>query len=248
MLPGCSAFNLFIPAFLPSPEQQRIANWAALRSHERILVLRIVSDGINYACGLTLAGLALSYFLNPYLGIPLYVLALFCLWFFRDPERKIPSGDVIVAPADGKILSIKSMSPEQTRLSIFLNIFNVHVTRSPAAGRISEVVYSKGKFRVASLEEASVENEKNTFYLDTGDSKIMFSLVAGLIARRIVSYKKAGDVVASGERVGLMKFGSRVDLFFGPEWRVEVKNGQKVVAGVTVIARRATGEGIVERS
>ena len=154
----------------------------------------------------------------------------------------------MLAPADGKILAIKAMSPEQTRLSIFLNIFNVHVTRSPVAGRISEVAYSKGKFRVASLEAASVENEKNTFYLDTGNSKVVFSLVAGLIARRIVSYKKTGDLVASGERVGLMKFGSRVDLFFGPEWQVEVQNGQKVVAGVTVIARRVTEENSFERS
>ncbi len=209
-------------------------------------MLRIVSDGIHYACGLTLAGLVLSYFLNPYLGIPLYVLALFCLWFFRDPERKIPPGNVMVAPADGKILSVKAMSPEQTRLSIFLNIFNVHVTRSPVAGRISEMTYSKGKFRVASLEEASVENEKNTFYVESGGSKVVFSLVAGLIARRIVSYKKTGDFVASGERVGLMKFGSRVDLFFGPEWQVEVKSGQKVVAGITIIARRAAGENAFE--
>ena len=107
-------------------------------------MLRIVSDGINYACGLTLAGLILSYFFNPYLGIPLYVIALFCLWFFRDPERKPPSGDVMVAPADGKVISIRKGSDELVRVSIFLNIFNVHVARSPAAGAFAGSPIPKG--------------------------------------------------------------------------------------------------------
>lgn len=206
-------------------------------------MLRIVSDGINYACGLTLAGLILSYFFNPYLGIPLYVIALFCLWFFRDPERKPPAGDVMVAPADGKVISIRKGSDELVRVSIFLNIFNVHVARSPAAGRIRGLTYTKGKFRVASLEAASVENEKSTFEVDASGSRIVFSLVAGLIARRIVTYKSTGDTVAIGERVGLMKFGSRVDVFMGPEWDIAAQTGQNVTAGVTVIARRAIAEG-----
>jgi phosphatidylserine decarboxylase len=205
-------------------------------------MLRIVSDGINYACGLTLAGLILSYFLNPYLGIPLYVIALFCLWFFRDPERKPPADDVMVAPADGKVISIRKGSDEPARVSIFLNIFNVHVARSPVAGHIRRLTYTKGKFRVASLEAASVENEKSTFELDAGGSRVVFSLVAGLIARRIVMYKNSGDTVAMGERVGLMKFGSRVDVFVGPEWNIAAQTGQKVTAGVTVIARRAVSE------
>lgn len=130
-------------------------------------MLRIVSDGINYACGLTLLGLALSYFLNPWLGTPLYLLALFCLWFFRDPNRKIPPGDVLVSPADGKIVAVRN-GPGEIRVSIFLNVFNVHVNRSPAAGRITAIRYEKGKFRVASLDEASAENEKNTITLDAG--------------------------------------------------------------------------------
>lgn len=199
--------------------------------------MRIVSDGINYACGLTLGGLALSYFLNPWLGTPLYVLALFCLWFFRDPERKIPSGDVLVSPADGKIVAIRNVAGE-IRVSIFLNIFNVHVNRSPAAGRITAIRYEKGKFRVASLDEASAENEKNTITLDAGGSKVVFSQIAGLIARRIVCHKRVGDVVTAGERIGLIKFGSRVDVFFGPEWTLAVKTGQRVSAGSSVLARR----------
>ncbi|HJY08027.1 MAG TPA: phosphatidylserine decarboxylase [Bryobacteraceae bacterium] len=199
--------------------------------------MRIVSDGINYACGLTLAGLALSYFLNPWLGTPLYLIALFCLWFFRDPERKIPAGDVIVSPADGKIVAIRNNASE-TRVSIFLNIFNVHVNRSPTAGRITDIRYTRGKFRVASMEEASAENEKNTITLDAGGARVVFSQIAGLIARRIVCYKQVGDTVATGERIGLIKFGSRVDVFFGPEWAPDVKTGQRVSAGSSVLARR----------
>ena len=205
--------------------------------------MRIVSDGINYACGLTLAGLILSYFFNPYLGIPLYVIALFCLWFFRDPERTSPAGDVMVAPADGKVISIRKGSDEPARVSIFLNIFNVHVARSPVGGRIRQLSYTKGKFRVASMEAASLENEKSTFELDAGGgSWVVFSLVAGLIARRIVTYKDIGDTVVTGERIGLMKFGSRVDVFMGPEWSIAAQTGQKVTAGVTVIARRVISE------
>lgn len=200
-------------------------------------MLRIISDGINYAFGLTLLGLALSYFLNPWLGTPLYLVALFCLWFFRDPNRKVPAGDVLVSPADGKIVSIRNVSGE-TRVSVFLNIFNVHVNRSPAAGRITGIRYEKGKFRVASLDEASSENEKNTITLDVGGGTVVFSQIAGLIARRIVCYKQVGDIVAAGERVGLIKFGSRVDVFFGPDWLLEVKTGQRVFAGSSVLARR----------
>lgn len=206
-------------------------------------MLRIVSDGINYACGLILAGLIVSYFFNPYLGIPLYLAAIFCLWFFRDPERKVPSGDILVAPADGKVVSIRRNPNEPVRVSIFLNVFNVHVARSPVGGRIRRLSYAKGKFRVASLETASLENERSTFDVETGGSTVVFSLIAGLIARRIVTYKNTGDAVAMGERVGLMKFGSRVDVFVGNEWDIAVRTGEKVKAGVTVLARRSAGEG-----
>jgi phosphatidylserine decarboxylase len=202
-------------------------------------VLHFVSDGINYICGLTLTGLVLSYFLNPWLGVPLYVVGLFCLWFFRDPDRKIPAGDVMVAPADGKVVSVKNTETDQVRISIFLNVFNVHVARAPRGGQIEDIVYQKGQFRVASLEAASAENEKSTFKLvDSAGSRLTFSLIAGLIARRIVCYKNRGDVVMTGERIGLMKFGSRVDVFAGPEWRVVVKGGERVKAGATIIAQK----------
>jgi phosphatidylserine decarboxylase len=201
--------------------------------------LRIVSDGIHYACGLTLAGLALSYFLNPWVGVPFYILAAFCLYFFRDPERVPPSGDVLVSPADGRVVSIRDMGDGQTRVSIFLNIFDVHVNRTPIPGKITDIQYQEGKFLVASHEAASSENEQNTLVVDDGDTRVVCRQIAGLIARRIVCYKRAGDSVAKGERIGYIKFGSRVDVLFGPEWDVAVKLGDKVAGATTVLAKRA---------
>jgi phosphatidylserine decarboxylase len=201
--------------------------------------LRIVSDGIHYACGLTLVGLALSYFLNPWVGVPFYVLAAFCLYFFRDPERVPPSGDVIVSPADGKVVSIRDMGDGQTRVSIFLNIFDVHVNRTPIPGKITEVQYQEGKFLVASHEAASSENEQNTLVVEGGGTRVVCRQIAGLIARRIVCYKHPGDSVVKGERIGYIKFGSRVDILFGPEWDTAVRVGDKVAGGTTVLANRA---------
>ncbi len=201
--------------------------------------MRIIPDGIYYACGLTLGGVALSYFLNPWVGVPCYVLAGFCLYFFRDPERVVPAGDVMVAPADGKVVSVRELNPGETRVSIFLNIFDVHVNRTPIPGKITGVVYQKGKFLVASHEAASSENEQNTLVVEGRDSQVICRQIAGLIARRIVCYKRAGDSVAPAERIGYIKFGSRVDVLFGPEWTTAVKLGDRVSAGSTILARRA---------
>jgi phosphatidylserine decarboxylase len=204
--------------------------------------LRILSDGISYACGLALAGLVLSYFLNPWAGAPLYLLALFCLYFFRDPERIPPPGDVLVAPADGKVVSVRQLSPTETRVSIFLNIFNVHVNRAPIPGKVTEIIYQKGKFLVASHEAASLENEQNTLVVENSNTRVICRQIAGLIARRIVCYKHAGDAVTAGERIGYIKFGSRVDVIFGPEWNISIAPGDKVFGGSTVLANRAAGQ------
>lgn len=204
----------------------------------RNLDLRIVRDGIYYACGVTLVGLLLSNFFNPWLGIPFYLVAVFCLYFFRDPERRVPSTDVMVAPADGKVVSIRQITPDQTRISIFLNIFNVHVNRSPVPGTITAIDYRRGAFKVASLEEASAQNEQNVFTVDSAGSRVVFSQIAGLIARRIVCYKRSGDSVERGERIGLIKFGSRMDIFFGPDWTLAAQTGEKLQAGVSVLATR----------
>jgi len=198
----------------------------------------MVIDGIYYALALTAGGVAVWYLSRPPFSIPLFVLALFCLYFFRDPERNIPDGPVAVSPADGKVVAVLTDSSASTRVSIFLNIFDVHVNRAPIAGNIKKVEYTKGQFLVASREIASSRNERNTVTIEGQETSVGFSQIAGLIARRIVFYKKLGDQVAKGERVGLIKFGSRVDVFLGPEWEIAVKMGDHVAGGSTILARR----------
>jgi phosphatidylserine decarboxylase len=161
------------------------------------------------------------------------------VYFFRDPERTAPAGPVAVSPADGKVVAIKSEPGEQTRVSVFLNIFDVHVNRTPIAGRIASVRYQPGRFHVASREESSLQNEQNIVAVEGEGTTVVFKQIAGLIARRVVFRKKPGDRVATGERVGLIKFGSRVDVIFGPEWEVSVRMGERVSAGSSVIARLA---------
>ena len=197
----------------------------------------MVIDGIYYALGLLAGGALTGYLTKPAFSIPFVILAIFCLWFFRDPDRPIPPGPVAVSPADGVVVAIKPEG-EKTRVSIFLNVFDVHVNRSPIAGKITEVRYQTGKFLVASKPEATTENEQNFITVEGNGTKIVFSQIAGLIARRIICYKKAGDIVEAGERVGYIKFGSRVDMFLGPQWTVQVKEGERVSAGSGVIARR----------
>lgn len=199
----------------------------------------MVADGIYYALALTVAGLGVSYFTAIPFGVPLFILAAFCLYFFRDPDRTAPTGRVAVSPADGKVVAIAADSPTTTRISIFLNIFDVHVNRSPIAGKIAAVEYRRGKFLVASRDLASVQNEQNVVTVEGQDGvRVVFKQIAGLIARRIVFTKRRGETVAAGERVGLIKFGSRVDVLFGPEWEIAVQRGERVSAGSGVLARR----------
>ena len=197
----------------------------------------MVRDGIHYALGCVLAGLVVAYLGTIWVAAPLFVLAAFCLYFFRDPERVIPAGPVAVSPADGKVVAVKEEGAN-TRISIFLNIFDVHVNRTPIAGTIADVRYQKGRFLVASKERASSENEQNTVVVQGDGTRVTFKQIAGLIARRIVFNKKLGDVVAAGERIGLIKFGSRVDVMLGPEWELAVRQGMRVQAGASVLARR----------
>jgi phosphatidylserine decarboxylase len=181
---------------------------------------------------------AVSRLTQPWFAAPLFLVAAFCLYFFRDPNRVVPAGPVAVSPADGKIVSVRPAG-SATRISIFLNILDVHVNRTPISGTIAEVNYTKGRFLVASKEVASVQNEQNTVVVEGNDgTRVIFKQIAGLIARRIVFNKKPGDKVAAGERVGLIKFGSRVDVVFGPEWEILVREGMRVRAGSSVLARR----------
>ncbi len=201
----------------------------------------MVVDGIYYALALAAGGGLLWWAAGPVFAAPLFLVALFCLYFFRDPERQVPEGAVAVAPADGKVVAVKAESAELTRISIFLNIFDVHVNRAPVGGRIREVFYKKGKFLVASREEASEGNEQNLVVVDTGGGQVAFKQIAGLIARRIVFTKKPGDTLKTGERIGLIKFGSRMDVLLGPEWEIAVQPGMRVRAGESVVARRKAG-------
>jgi phosphatidylserine decarboxylase len=198
----------------------------------------MVIDGIYYALALSAGGAAVWYLSRPAFGVPLFLLAAFCLYFFRDPERVIPDGAVAVSPADGKIVAIRTDDPASARISIFLNIFDVHVNRAPIAGAITKIDYKKGQFLVASREVASSQNERNIMTIEGQGSRVTFSQIAGLIARRIVCYKKTGDQVSKGERIGLIKFGSRVDVFLGPEWEIAVEPGQRVSGGSSILARR----------
>jgi phosphatidylserine decarboxylase len=198
----------------------------------------MVVDGIYYALALTAGGAVVAYVTRPWFGLPLFILAVFCLYFFRDPDRGTPPGPVAVSPADGKVVAVKAESPSLTRISIFLNIFDVHVNRTPIPGKITSVSYHKGQFLVASKEEASSQNEQNTVTVEGDGTRVIFKQIAGLIARRIVFNKKVGDTVAAGERIGMIKFGSRMDVEFGPEWDILVKPGMHVSAGSSVIARR----------
>ena len=200
----------------------------------------IVIDGILYAIGSVAGGLLTAWLTGlPLTAVPFFVFAVFCLYFFRDPDRNVPQGPFVVSPADGKVMAVKPEGPDTTRVTIFLNIFDVHVNRSPVAGVIQNVEYRRGQFLVASKEVASVENEQNIVTMRTTDgTTLRYKQIAGLIARRIVFRKQVGETVAAGERIGLMKFGSRMDVLLGPEWRILVQPGQRVSAGSDILAER----------
>jgi phosphatidylserine decarboxylase len=195
----------------------------------------IVRDAYRFLLPL-LAATALAFMLHLYLAaILVLVLAAFVAFFFRNPRREIPSDpQVIVSPADGRVVKVERVG-NVTRLSIFLSIFNVHVNRSPIAGRIEAIDYRRGKFKAAFNHAASVENERNVIMVAQGDIKLVFTQIAGLIARRIVCWKKVGDTVGKGELIGLIRFGSRVDVLFPAGTDVTVERGDRVRGGSTPI-------------
>src|SRR3954466_15312712 len=179
----------------------------------------MVKDGIYYALGLLVAAAILGYFYW-WLAIVPVLLACFFLWFFRDPDRKIPGEPgLIVSPADGKAtdVSVIQLNGEpRTRISLFLNVFNVHVNRTPIAGVVKQVQYQKGKFGNAMGAVSSADNEQNIVTVEGEGQTVIFKQIAGLLARRIVFDKKVGDTITRGERIGLIKFGSCVDVILEP--------------------------------
>ena len=183
----------------------------------------------------------------PMAGVTLWVLA-----FFRDPARTVPQGDdLIVAPADGMVTLIQTVLPPRemagpdglgdtpmTRVSIFMSVFDVHINRTPIRGTIKNVIYISGKFLNADLDKASEDNERQHILVERGDGlRIGFTQIAGLVARRIVPFVKPGDMVAAGQRIGLIRFGSRVDVYLPEGTAPKVALGQRIVAGETVLAR-----------
>ncbi|RLF63309.1 MAG: phosphatidylserine decarboxylase family protein [Thermoplasmata archaeon] len=172
----------------------------------------------------------------------------FVTYFFRNPDRIVPTDpDAVVAPADGKVIAIETNKPalpffsqeEFTRISIFMSIFDVHVNRAPCAGCIEDMKYFRGKFIAAQKEKSSEKNERNCILLKTkSGSPVVVVQIAGLIARRIVCWKKVGEGVNAGERIGMIRFGSRVDVFVPATWRLEVRVGARVRAGEDVICRQ----------
>src|SRR5271155_4640773 len=182
-----------------------------------------------------------AYFTNwTIAAIVLVCLALFVFSFFRDPERVIPhEPGAVVSPADGRIVVVTdedSAGQPGKRISIFLAVWNVHVNRSPAAGVITRMEYKRGKFLAAMLARASTENEQNVFTLSTDAGEMVFKQIAGLIARRVVSWKKEGERVARGERIGLVRFGSRADVWVPRDAEILVKLGDNVKGGSSVLA------------
>ncbi|HEX6853578.1 MAG TPA: phosphatidylserine decarboxylase [Candidatus Polarisedimenticolaceae bacterium] len=170
---------------------------------------------------------------NLWASIPFVAFLLFTLWFFRDPERTTPAAPgILTSPADGRILK-----DGPSRISVFMSPLNVHVCRAPAAGRIVSVRHERGRFLAAFKDEASEQNERATLRLATDRGEVAFTLVAGLIARRIVVRVEEGQVVSAGERIGLIRFGSRVDLDLPPGAAPAVAIGDRVTAGESVLAR-----------
>ena len=203
----------------------------------------MVRDGYFYGLGCVVAAGVIAWLASWPYAIPVLLLGAFFLWFFRDPERQIPQtadGVVpVVSPGDGKVTDISVVTAGGTarnRISIFLSVFDVHVNRSPIAGVIREVRYQRGKFINAMSAHSAEENEQNIVSVEGDGRIVIFKQIAGLIARRIVFNFRVGDYVKCGERVGLIKFGSRVDVLFDCDAAIQVKIGDRVKGGASVLA------------
>ena len=181
------------------------------------------------------------YFIYKPLFLIFLILLIFTFYFFRDPERVVPLGDdILLSPADGLITSIsehKEGKKSYTKVSIFLSVFNVHIQRLPVSGKITKIDYIEGKFINATLDKASEDNERLRLTLKSGSNVIYITQIAGLIARRIICYLKTNEIVNQGDRYGIIKFGSRVDIEFPNSYNLMVGIGQQCIGGETIIAR-----------
>jgi phosphatidylserine decarboxylase len=196
----------------------------------------VVRDAYKFFVPLLALGILAALGRLPYLSVPFFILAAFVCFFFRNPERRIPEDkNLIVSPADGKVVKISPINSGEQAISIFLNIFNVHVNRSPIAGEVLRVEYKRGKFKAAFDDEASQVNEQNIITITGKEISIVVRQIAGLIARRVVCWKKPGNSLQRGELIGLIRFGSRVDIVVPGHVRIVVKVGDKVKGGSSII-------------
>jgi len=201
----------------------------------------MVKDGYKFAAPPLLLGI-IGFLLHwNWIGGVLIFLGLFVMFFFRDPERTPPQDPgAIVSPADGRVMEVLEESlggKPGLRISVFLSIFDVHVNRTPVAGRITAIEYRTGKFYAAMRGRASAENEQNAFHVQTDHGEVVFKQIAGWVARRIVVWKSVGDSVIRGERVGMIRFGSRMDIWLPEGVEILVRPGQHVAAGTSALAR-----------
>jgi phosphatidylserine decarboxylase len=200
----------------------------------------MVRDGYYYGLALIAAGILLGWLTRPAWAILPILLACFFLWFFRDPERAIPhEPDALISPADGKVTDISTVvvgQEKRLRISIFLSVFDVHVNRSPIGGVVRNVRYQRGKFLDARSPDCAELNEQNIVTVEGEGQIVVFKQIAGLLARRIVFDPKIGDRLVRGQRVGLIKFGSRTDVLFDAGARVNVKVGDRVKGGASIVA------------
>ncbi|HKB08666.1 MAG TPA: phosphatidylserine decarboxylase [Candidatus Polarisedimenticolia bacterium] len=197
----------------------------------------VALQAVPFLVVLLVAGLILGALFGPWAVAPIVVLVVFVLFFFRDPERRTPEGlGLVVSPADGRVTEV-IRDRQGARVSIFLSVFNCHINRSPVSGAVREAVYTRGRFHPAWQGRASGDNERNRLLIrsETGDYGV--TQVAGVLARRIVCTKRPGDEVARGERIGLIRFGSRTDLDLPPGVEPLVSVGDRVKGGLTVMAR-----------
>lgn len=202
----------------------------------------MVRDGLPFVLvplggGMLLAAVGLWW-----LALPLILVAAFMAYFFRDPRRVSPEEpNLVVAPADGRVTRIGPLAPEQTDspniVSIFLSPFDVHINRAPIAGQITDVTYTRGRFLIATSAQASLVNEQNALTIRGARITVVCRQIAGILARRIVCWKRAGEHVALGERFGLIKFSSRTDVVLPPEVEITVEVGARVRGGVSIIGR-----------
>jgi phosphatidylserine decarboxylase len=202
--------------------------------------LRIILPTLLVAILLLTGGLHFESFSLLVVFWIVFIFLLFSIWFFRDPDREIPEdGNLVVAPADGKVVALNAEEDDlvgkATRISIFMNLFSVHVNRFPCSGVVKQIKYYQGQFKAAMKPETSFENERNLVTVESPQIHYRYSQIAGVVARRIIATVKVGDELATGQRCGLIMFGSRVDLILPEKVKVQIKVGDKVKSGLSII-------------